>query len=71
MSYEEKAAYRIKHSIPATIDEWIVGEMTNTKAPTASPYTPGQSRKYSLLQDAVECTFVVLHRKEVSAHKDL
>ena len=69
MSYAEKAAYRIKHSIPSTVDEWIMGEMMHTNAPTANPYACGQSRKYSLLQDTVECTFNVLHHKEVSAYQ--
>ena len=37
MSYKEKVAYRIKHGIPATIDEWIMVEMKHTEAPTANP----------------------------------
>lgn len=69
MSYSEKAAYRVKHSIPRTINEWIMNEMMHTEAPTANPYTCGPSREYSLLQDSVECTFNVLHHKEVSDTK--
>lgn len=61
MSYEEKVAYRTKHKIPRSIDEWIEGG----KAYIKEPISLGTSHKYTLLQDIVECIFNIVC-KEVS-----
>jgi len=64
MTYDEKVAYRAKHSVPSTIDRWIADGKTCTKAPTADPHRRGPSLKYLLWQDDVECILNVI-RKEV------
>jgi hypothetical protein len=64
MTYDEKVAYREKHRIPETIDDWISQEKTRTKAPTANPHKRGWCFKYLPWQDDVECIFNVI-RKEV------
>jgi hypothetical protein len=64
MTYDEKVAYRAKHGIPSTIDQWIADGKACTKAPTADPQKRGPSLKYLLWQDDVECVLHVI-RKEV------
>jgi hypothetical protein len=64
MTYDEKVAYRAKHGIPGTIDEWIADGKTCTKAPTANPHKHGRSLEYGSWQDDVECIINVI-RKEV------
>lgn len=64
MTYYEKVAYRVKNSVPDTVDKWIVEGKTCTKAPTADPNKRGPSLKYLLWQDDVECILNVI-RKEV------
>ncbi|KAF8951654.1 hypothetical protein BDZ97DRAFT_1931961 [Flammula alnicola] len=60
MTYDEKVAYRVKHGIPNTIDEWISQEKTRTKAPTANPHKRGLCLEYLSWQDDVECIFNVI-----------
>lgn len=66
MTYDEKVAYRAKHGIPGSIDEWIAEGKTHTKAPTADPHKRGPSLQYlsRLWQDDVECILNII-RKEV------
>jgi len=64
MTYDEKVAYRARHGIPSTIDQWIADGKTCTKAPTADPRKCGPSLKYLWWQDDVECILNVI-RKEV------
>ena len=64
MTYDKKVTYRVKHSVPSTIDKWIADGKTHTKAPTTNPQRHGPSLKYLLWQDDVECVLNVI-RKEV------
>lgn len=64
MTYVEKVAYRAKHGIPGTIDQWIEDEKGHTKAPTADPLKRGPSLQNLLWQDDVECILNII-RKEV------
>lgn len=63
MSYDEKAAYRVEHGIPSTIDEWITGGKMHTGAPVVNPHRRGPSGKYPLWQDNVECILNIVHTK--------
>lgn len=65
MAYDEKTAYRAKHGVPRTIDEWIANGITRTKAPTIDLVNRGPCLKNILWQDDVECILSVIH-KEVS-----
>ena len=65
MTYDEKIAYRVKHDVPSTIDQWIADEKMHTEAPTADPLKRGPSLQYLLWRDDVECILNVI-RKEVS-----
>ncbi|KAF9473203.1 hypothetical protein BDN70DRAFT_899964 [Pholiota conissans] len=65
MSSDERVAYRMKHNIPSTIDEWIANEEVHTNAPTANPHRRGPSGYYPLWQDAVECTLNVICKEGV------
>ena len=63
MTYDEKVAYRAKHGIPDTIDEWITDGKTCTKAPTADSRQCGPSLESLLWQDVVECIFNVICKR--------
>lgn len=63
MSYNEKAAYRVEHGIPSTIDEWIADGKMRTAAPTTNPHRRGPTGKYPLWQDTVECILNIIHQK--------
>jgi len=60
MTYDEKIAYRVKHGVPSTIDQWITDEKMHTKGPTADPHKRGPSLKYLLWQDDVECILNII-----------
>lgn len=60
MTYDEKVAYRVKHGIPSTIDEWIAAGKMRTEAPTANPFKRGSFGDYPLWQDDVECILNVI-----------
>jgi len=60
VTYDEKIAYRVKHGVPSTIDQWIADEKMHTKAPTADPHKRGPSLKYLLWQDDVECILNII-----------
>jgi hypothetical protein len=63
MTYDEKVAYRAKHGVPGTIDQWIADGKTRTKAPTADPHKRGPSLEYLLWQDEVECILNIIRKK--------
>ena len=61
MTYDKKVMYRVKYSVPSTIDKWIADGKACTKAPTTDPHKRGPSLKYLLWQDDVECILNVIH----------
>ncbi len=63
MTYDEKIAYRVKHGVPSTIEQWIADEKMHTKAPTADTHKRGPSLKYLLWRDDVECILNVMHKE--------
>ncbi len=64
MTYEEKTAYRAKHGVPRTIDEWIADGMTRTRAPTVNLHgNCCPSLKGLLWRDDVECILNVIHEE--------
>lgn len=63
MTYEQKSAYRVEHSIPGTIDQWISEGKRHIEAPAANPHKRGPTGKYPLWQDNVECILNTMAKK--------